>query len=110
MTTDALLVMTATPTHEDAVALARSAVQQGLAGSAQIGGPVESVFRHLGEVGTGKEWQVLLRTTETAHAALEAHLVDGHPWDNPEVIALPVSRATPAYLAWVRTATSAPEA
>ncbi|GAB7039685.1 MULTISPECIES: divalent-cation tolerance protein CutA [Catenuloplanes] len=108
--TDALLVATAVPSHDDAVAIARAAIEASLAGSAQIVGPVESVFRHLGEVGTGEEWQVLLRTTDASYAALEAHLVEAHPWDNPEVIAIPLVRATPAYLAWLQRATTAPQA
>ncbi|MDX6236224.1 MAG: periplasmic divalent cation tolerance protein [Kribbellaceae bacterium] len=70
-----LQVSTATPTRDDAVRLAGSAVRAGLAAGAQVIGPVVSVFWHSGEYGGGEEWQVLLKTSEaryppTPHAAL----------------------------------------
>ncbi|MFI5839668.1 divalent-cation tolerance protein CutA [Catenuloplanes sp. NPDC051500] len=102
--------MTAAPTGEDARTLARSAVEARLAASAQIVGPVETVFWHLGELGGGEEWQVLLRVTVEGYAALEEHLVNEHPWDNPEVTALPFTHAAPAYVAWIQRATTAHQA
>ncbi|MFE7427164.1 divalent cation tolerance protein CutA [Streptomyces sp. NPDC057545] len=51
--------------------------------------PVTSVFWHHGEYGTGEEWQVLLKTTADQYPAPEAHLLERHPWDNPELCAVP---------------------
>lgn len=85
--TDFVQVSTATETRDQAVQLAQIVVRERLAAGAQIVGPVTSVFWHLGEFGTGEEWQLLLKTTKDRYPAPEAHLLAHHPWDNPEVSA-----------------------
>lgn len=80
-------------------------MQTGLAATAQVFGPVTSVFWHKGEYGEGEEWQVLLKTTESRYAELEAHLIAEHPWDNPEVSAVQL-RGSAAYLAWIDRTTA----
>jgi periplasmic divalent cation tolerance protein len=62
-------------------------------------GPVTSVFWHLGEYGTGEEWQVVLTTTEDGYAALEAFLLANHPWKNPQITAVPVVKGSAACVA-----------
>ena len=107
MADDLLRVLTSAPDLASAQDLARSAVAAGLAGNAQVLGPVFSVFRHLGEVGEGSEFQVVLASTARAYPALERHLLDAHPWQNPEIVALPVTRAPEAYARWLRDSTAA---
>ena len=68
--TDFVQVSTATETREQAVLLAESVVRARLAAGAQVVGPVTSVFWHLGEFGTGEEWQLLLKTTAERYPAL----------------------------------------
>lgn len=99
--TEFVQVSTATETREQAVQLAESVVRARLAAGAQVVGPVTSVFWHLGEFGTGEEWQLLLKTTAERYPALEEHLVANHPWDKPEVVAVPIVMGSPAYLRWV---------
>nr|WP_028797686.1 divalent-cation tolerance protein CutA [Streptomyces purpureus] len=99
-------VSTATPTEEDAVALAGSAVKARLAAGGQVIGPVTSVFWHLGEYGTGQEYKVLLTTTTDRYAELEAHLLAQHPWDNPELIAVPIQAGSARVLEWIRDSVS----
>lgn len=94
-------VSTATETRDAAVTLAQSAVEQKLAAGAQIIGPVTSVFWHNGEFGTGEEWQLLLKTRADRYNALESHLIEHHPWQNPEVTAVTIVAGSDAYLKWV---------
>ncbi|QNE79133.1 divalent cation tolerance protein CutA [Streptomyces finlayi] len=94
-------VSTATRTREQAVALAAGAVQYRLAAGAQIIGPVTSVFWHLGEYGTGEEWQLLLKTSKVRYPELEAHLLEHHPWDNPELCAVPIVLGAERSLQWI---------
>jgi periplasmic divalent cation tolerance protein len=103
---DLLRVTTATPTLDDAKRLARSAVAARLAGNAQITGPVISVYWHLGETGEGEEYALTLSTTAAAYPALEAHLREHHPWDNPEITAIPLAAAPEAYATWLRESTA----
>lgn len=99
--TDFVQVSTATETRDQAIQLARSVVRERLAAGAQIVGPVASVFWHLGEFGTGEEWQLLLKTTTERYPALETHLLEHHPWDNPEVSAVSIVAGSERYLRWV---------
>jgi periplasmic divalent cation tolerance protein len=101
-----LRVTTATPDLDAAKKPARSAVAARLAGNAQIAGPLVSVFRHLGETGEGEEYALTLSTTAAAYPALEAHLIEHHPWDNPEITAIPLAASTDAYGQWLRGAAS----
>lgn len=95
-----LQVATATETRDDAVQLAQSVVAARLAAGAQIAGPVTSVFWRQGEFGTGEEWQLLLKTRAARYAALEAHLLEHHPWRNPEISAVPLT-GSEGYLRWI---------
>jgi len=90
-------VMTATETREEAVRLGKSAVAARLAAGAQIIGPVGSVFWHLGELGEGEEWQLIMKTTTDKFPELEAHLVAEHSWQKPEVVAVPFVAVSKPY-------------
>jgi len=103
--TEFLQVSTATASREQAVGLAESAVRGRLAAGAQVVGPVVSVFWHRGEFGTGEECQLLLKTTVERYPALEAHLLEHHPWEKPEVVAVPIVAGSEAYLRWVADST-----
>ena len=103
--TDFVQVSTATESREAAVTLARSAVEGRLAAGAQIVGPVVSAFWHLGEFGTGEEWRLLLSTRTDRYTQLEAHLLEHHPWQNPEIIAVPIVNGSAACLQWISTST-----
>jgi periplasmic divalent cation tolerance protein len=105
MTDDVIQVATAAPSREAAVELVRSAVQARLAAGGQVVGPVVSVFWHQGEFGSGEEWQVLLKTRADRYADLQGHLRAHHPWENPEIVALPILAGSEEYLDWVRKTT-----
>jgi periplasmic divalent cation tolerance protein len=96
-----LQVSTAAATREEAIRLAGSAVEAGLAAGAQVVGPVVSVFWHEGQYGEGEEWQVLLKTTTRRYTELEAHLLENHSWGNPEVSAVPITSGSAGYLDWL---------
>ncbi|MER5904336.1 divalent-cation tolerance protein CutA [Streptomyces mirabilis] len=99
--TDYVQVSTATPARQDAVELAKGAVQGRLAAGSQIIGPVGSVFWHLGEFGEGEEWRLLLTTTAEQYPQLEKYLLENHPWDSPEVIATQIVSGAARCLEWI---------
>lgn len=104
--TQLLDVSTAAPTRDAALRLAESAIAAGLAAGGQVSGPVASVFWHQGEFGQGEEWKVSFKTTAARYADLEAHLIANHEWTNPEVTAMPLARASAAYVEWVERVTA----
>ena len=103
-----LQVSTATPSRDEAVRLAGSSVEAGLAAGAQVVGPVVSLFWHEGQYGEGVEWQVLLKTTEARYAELEGHLLKHHPWNNPEVAAVSLVAGSAGYFEWLDRTTTKP--
>ena len=99
--TDVWQVSTVTASKETAEMLARSAVELRLAAGAQVNGPILSTFWHSGKFGTGEEWSVILKTTESCYKRLEEHLIRNHEWANPEVTAVQLVAGSESYLAWV---------
>jgi periplasmic divalent cation tolerance protein len=106
--TTPLLVFTAAPTREAGMHLLQAAVSQHLAAGGQVLGPAGNVFWHLGELGTGEEWQVTLRTTSARYAELEALLLEEHPWDSPEIMYIEIAGGSKGCLDWLKRET-APE-
>jgi periplasmic divalent cation tolerance protein len=104
--TDVLQVQVAVPSKEAGLMLAKGAVEARLAAGGQVIGPVTSVFWHLGEFGTGEEWQIILKTSSARYAKLERYLVDNHEWTNPEITAIPIPFGLAGYLDWVEKTTA----
>jgi len=103
-----LQVATAVASRPEAEELVRAVVEDRLAAGAQIIGPVISAFWHLGEFGTGEEWQILLKTRSDRFEELEQYLSEHHPWDNPEIIALPIVAGSVGCLSWLRNSVHKP--
>ncbi|MDT0326805.1 divalent-cation tolerance protein CutA [Nocardiopsis lambiniae] len=97
-------------TRDGADRLAESVVGHRLAACAQVGGPITSHYRWEGEVRRDEEWTVVLKTAEDRLDDLTARIVREHPYDVPEVVAVPVVGGNPSYLAWVRDETRPAEA
>lgn len=102
---ESLLVITNCPDEATANAVALAAVEAGLAACANILPRVQSVYRWQGAIESASEIPVLLKTTAAAYPALEAKIRDTHPYDVPEIIALPIARGLPAYLNWLAAET-----
>lgn len=98
-------ISTAVGTKEDAQALALGAVGAHFAACAQVHGPVESTFRWEGKIRTEQEWTVLFKSTVARYPALESYLRAAHPYELPEILAVPVVAASTEYMAWLRRET-----
>jgi periplasmic divalent cation tolerance protein len=104
-----LLVFTTLPDRDRAEALARELVERRLAACVNILAPCASMYHWDGKIETAAEIPLVAKTTEDRYAALEACIVAAHPYDLPEIVAVPVARGLPGYLAWV-TRSVAPDA
>ena len=103
----ALLVLTNLPDRASAEKLAGALVERRVAACVNILAPCASVYRWKGAVQHEEEHPVLIKTSEARYAALEAAIRAAHPYELPEIIAVPVERGLPAYLAWVESETAA---
>ena len=102
---NALLVLTNLPDAASAEALATALIEARLAACVNILAPCRSVYRWNGAVEQASEVPMLIKTTDDRYAALEAAIRTQHPYELPEIIALPITRGLPDYLAWVDTET-----
>ena len=98
---DILLVLTNLPSREAAEKLADALVAQQVAACVNILAPCRSVYRWKDEVQHDEEHPLLIKTTRERYAALEAAICAGHPYELPEIIAVPVTAGLPAYLQWM---------
>ncbi len=98
---ETLLVITNCPDEVCAEHLAQHLVEQGLAACVNILAPCRSVYRWAGKIESAREIPLLIKTTANRYPALEAAIVGNHPYQVPEIIALPIGCGLPAYLDWV---------
>ena len=102
-----LLVFTNLPERAAAERLADTLIGKQLAACVNILAPCRSVYRWKGAVQHDEEHPMLIKTTRECYAALERELRAGHPYELPEIIAVPIERGLPAYLDWVAAETKA---
>ena len=96
-----LLVLTTLPDADTAARVARALVEGGHAACVSIGAPVRSVYVWQGALEDASEVPLAIKTSADAYDALETALRALHPYELPEIVALPVTRGLPAYLQWV---------
>jgi periplasmic divalent cation tolerance protein len=98
---NALLVLTNLPDRETAERLAGVLMEKRVAACVSILAPCRSVYRWKGAVQHEDEHPVLIKTTAERYPALEAAIRAAHPYELPEIIAVPIEHGLPDYLAWV---------
>ena len=96
-----LLIITNCPDEEVANAIALALVEEKLAACVNILPRVQSVYRWQGAVESASEIPLLIKTTANCYTALESRIGELHPYDLPEIIAVPITRGLPAYLNWL---------
>jgi periplasmic divalent cation tolerance protein len=97
----ALLVFTNLPDRAAAERLADLVIDKKLAACVNILAPCRSVYRWKGTVQHDEEHPVLIKTTPERYAELEHALRSVHPYELPEIVAVPIERGLAAYLDWV---------
>jgi periplasmic divalent cation tolerance protein len=102
-----LLVLTNVPDRAAAEKLADMLIEKRLAACVNILAPCRSVYRWKGALQHDEEHPMLIKTTQERYLALEQALRERHPYELPEIIAVPIERGLPAYLDWVAAETKA---
>jgi periplasmic divalent cation tolerance protein len=100
-----LLVFTNLPDRASAERLADLLLEQRLAACVNILAPCRSVYRWKDALQHDEEHPMLIKTSAERYPALEQALRQGHPYELPEIIAVPIERGLPAYLDWVAAET-----
>ena len=101
-----LIVLTHLPDVASAEALAAALVEARLAACVNLSTAVQSVYRWQGKIERASEVALTIKTTQRHYTALEAAIRAAHPYEVPEIIALPVVAGLPSYLQWIVAETS----
>jgi len=104
--TDKLIVLCTCPGEDVAMAIGRVLVERRLAACVNVSGRVRSIYRWNDEVVEDTEGLMIIKTTQGHYAELEGVIIEQHPDELPEVIAVPIERGFERYLAWIQDSTS----
>lgn len=99
------VVLVNCPDEAVANAIALAVVEERLAACVNILPRVQSIYRWRGAVESATEIPLLIKSSAIAYQALEARVRALHPYEVPEIVALPVTQGLPAYLNWVAAET-----
>src|SRR5262245_42739414 len=103
---ETLVVLTNLPDRNAALKLAQELVERRLAACVNVLAEWTSIYRWKGAVENAREVPVLIKTRSALYAEVEAAIAGLHPYEVPEIIALPVVRGLSEYLEWVSEGTS----
>lgn len=107
MDAQAVLIMTTVDDERAAAALATKLVERREAACVQQV-DIRSRYRWHGEVKYDPEILLLVKTSRAAAAAAMRTIEENHPYDVPEIVAVPITQGLPAYLDWMTRETQPP--
>lgn len=102
---DHLVVFITTPTADVAAQIARALVEERLAACGNVVPGLRSIYRWEGEIHDEAEALLVLKTTRARFEALRERALALHPYEVPEVIALPIEAGSAPYLEWIAAET-----
>ncbi len=98
--TRALVVITGTQTQEEAKFLARTVLDARLGACVQIV-PIQSLYRWKGELEEAIEYRLEIKSMSRCYLRLERLILQHHPYETPEIIAIPLVNISADYEAWL---------
>ena len=106
MSTQALLVFCTCPDRAVGLQIAEQLVDRRLAACVSLLPGVTSVYTWEGRCETAEELQLLIKTRAERYPALERTLLELHPYELPEIVAVPIEKGLTAYVEWVTECTT----
>ena len=99
--TQAIVVFMTAANREEASRIAEMLVTGRLAACVQILPGMESLYRWKGEIERASEVLLLAKTTSEKFDELDRAVREIHSYDTPEIVALPITKASESYLNWL---------
>jgi len=99
--TEFIQVVTTTETRKQAERIAQVVVEKRLAACAQVVGPISSTYWWKGKIETAQEWLCLMKSREDVFPRIKAAIRQIHPYEVPEIVALPIVAGSKSYLEWL---------
>jgi periplasmic divalent cation tolerance protein len=104
----ALLCLSTCPDVETAARIARTLVEERPAACVNRVPGIASTYRWRGEIHDDAEVLLIIKTTRERFDALRERLVELHPYELPELMAVEIAEGLPAYLDWLALETTSP--
>lgn len=101
MPNDAQLILCTCPDRDTAEKIAKRLVEGRLAACVNILPGLTSIYTWESRLETAEEHLLLIKTTGGRYSVVERAIREQHPYDLPEIIALPIARGLPDYLNWI---------
>lgn len=95
-------ITTTTDKKEVAERIAFRLVEEKIAACVQIVGPITSIYRWKGTIERAEEWQCIIKSREDLYQDIEHAIKSVHPYEVPEIIAIPIVAGSGEYLEWLR--------
>jgi periplasmic divalent cation tolerance protein len=105
--TDALVVLCTCPDEATATRIATALLAEELAACVNCVAGIRSIYRWEGQIRDDTEVLLVIKTSAARYGALETLVRARHPYELPEIIALPVVAGARDYLDWIGQATGA---
>ncbi|GGB74153.1 divalent-cation tolerance protein CutA [Shewanella inventionis] len=96
-----LVILTTCPDTETAKMIAGALVDKQLAACVQIGQVVESVYRWNNDICQSQEVPLQIKCMAEQYKAIEQLVIQMHPYEVPEFIAMPITNGFGPYLQWI---------
>lgn len=104
----AILILTQYPDRASAQVLARALIETRLAACVSIGAVSDSLYHWRAKIEMAQEVPVVIKTCEEHYAAVEAAIRARHPYELPEIVAVPIIHGFAPYLDWIAAETQPP--
>ncbi len=95
------IVLTTCPDTVSAERIARALVEEGLAACVNILAPMRSIYKWKGKIEGASEQLLVIKSSLAHFPAIRDRLRALHPYELPEIIAVPIADGLPEYLAWL---------
>lgn len=101
MTVNYQVILCTCPDQDSAEKIAHLLVERHLAACVNILPGLKSIYRWQNAVETAQELLLLIKANRQGYPAIETLIKENHPYQIPEIIALPVENGSPDYLQWI---------
>jgi len=99
---DPIVVLVTCGSEEEALKIANALVEAHLAACVNLVAPIRSIYRWEGKIWDEKEWLLVIKTQKDRFEELEKKVKTLHSYSVPEIISLPITEGSSAYLKWIR--------
>lgn len=101
-----LMCLSTVASLDDADRLAAELVEHSLAACVQIDGPIRSHYRWKGQSHCDEEYRLTIKSSLAVWPTLKSRLIEIHPYDEPQILMVPIADAADGYRDWILVQTA----